>query len=130
MKVLITGGAGFLGTRLARRLLERGTLQDGEGRARRIDRIVLVDVTAPPAIADARVSAVTGDISDPTLLNAIIDAAGDDELSAELDRLAAETVKRARHGVAATTYAAATDDALARLEAVTELKTAWHPVGA
>jgi acyl-CoA reductase-like NAD-dependent aldehyde dehydrogenase len=63
-------------------------------------------------------------------LNAIIDAAGDDELSAELDRLAAETVKRARHGAAATTYAAATDDALARLEAVTELKTAWHPVGA
>ena len=63
-------------------------------------------------------------------LNAIIDAAGDDELSAELDRLAAETVKRTRHGAAATTYAAATDDALARLEAVTELKTAWHPVGA
>jgi acyl-CoA reductase-like NAD-dependent aldehyde dehydrogenase len=63
-------------------------------------------------------------------LNAIVDAAGDDELSAELDRLAAETVKRARHGAAATTYAAATDDALARLEAVTELKTAWHPVGA
>jgi acyl-CoA reductase-like NAD-dependent aldehyde dehydrogenase len=63
-------------------------------------------------------------------LNAIVDAAGDAELSADLDRLAAETVKRARHGTAATTYAAATDDALARLEAVTELKTAWHPVGA
>ena len=30
-------------------------------------------------------------------LNAIVDAAGDDELAAELDRLAAETVKRARH---------------------------------
>jgi len=63
-------------------------------------------------------------------LNAIVDAAGDAELSVELDRLAAETVKRARHGAAATTYEAATDDALARLEAVTELKTAWHPVGA
>jgi acyl-CoA reductase-like NAD-dependent aldehyde dehydrogenase len=63
-------------------------------------------------------------------LNAIVDAAGDPELSADLDRLAAETVKRARHGTAATTYEAATDDALARLEAVTELKTAWHPVGA
>ena len=63
-------------------------------------------------------------------LNAILDAAGDDELGAELDRLAAETVKRARHGAPATTYEAATDDALARLEAVTELKTAWHPVGA
>jgi acyl-CoA reductase-like NAD-dependent aldehyde dehydrogenase len=63
-------------------------------------------------------------------LNAIVDAAGDAELSVELDRLAAETVKRARHGAAATSYEAATDDALARLEAVTELKTAWHPVGA
>jgi acyl-CoA reductase-like NAD-dependent aldehyde dehydrogenase len=63
-------------------------------------------------------------------LNAIIDAAGDDELAAELDRLAAETVKRTRHGAAAASYEAATDDALARLEAVTELKTAWHPIGA
>jgi acyl-CoA reductase-like NAD-dependent aldehyde dehydrogenase len=63
-------------------------------------------------------------------LNAIVDAAGDGELSAELDRLAAETVKRARHGAAAVSYEAATQDALARLEAVTELKTAWHPVGA
>jgi acyl-CoA reductase-like NAD-dependent aldehyde dehydrogenase len=63
-------------------------------------------------------------------LNAIVDAAGDDELAADLDRLAAETVKRARHGAPATSYDAATDDALARLEAVTELKTAWHPIGA
>jgi acyl-CoA reductase-like NAD-dependent aldehyde dehydrogenase len=63
-------------------------------------------------------------------LNAIDDAAGDSELGAELDRLAAETVKRTRHGDPATTYEDATGDALARLEAVTELKTAWHPVGA
>jgi acyl-CoA reductase-like NAD-dependent aldehyde dehydrogenase len=63
-------------------------------------------------------------------LNAIVDAAGDSELGAELDRLAAETVKRARHAAPAKTYDAATDDALARLEAVTELKTAWHPIGA
>jgi acyl-CoA reductase-like NAD-dependent aldehyde dehydrogenase len=63
-------------------------------------------------------------------LNAIVEAAGDAELGAELDRLAAETVKRTCHGVPATSYEAATDDALARLEAVTEIKTAWHPVGA
>jgi acyl-CoA reductase-like NAD-dependent aldehyde dehydrogenase len=63
-------------------------------------------------------------------LNAIVDAGGDPELGAELDRLAAETIKRTRHSGAATTYEAATGDALARLEAVTELKTAWHPVGA
>jgi acyl-CoA reductase-like NAD-dependent aldehyde dehydrogenase len=63
-------------------------------------------------------------------LNAIVDAAGDPELGADLDRLAAETVKRAHHAEPAATYEDATDDALARLEAVTELKTAWHPVGA
>jgi acyl-CoA reductase-like NAD-dependent aldehyde dehydrogenase len=63
-------------------------------------------------------------------LNAIVDAAGDPELAADLDRLAAETVKRTRHAAPATTYEAATDDALTRLEAVIELKTAWHPVGA
>jgi acyl-CoA reductase-like NAD-dependent aldehyde dehydrogenase len=63
-------------------------------------------------------------------LNAIVDAAGDAELATELDKLAAETIKRARHSAAATSYEAATDDALERLHAVTELKTAWHPVGA
>ena len=63
-------------------------------------------------------------------LNAIVDAAGDADLSAELDRLAAETIKRVRHGSGAESYAAAVGDALERIEAVVELKTAWHPVGA
>jgi acyl-CoA reductase-like NAD-dependent aldehyde dehydrogenase len=63
-------------------------------------------------------------------LNAIVDAVGDPELTAEIDRLAAETIKRTRHGAPATTYEAAIADALNRIEAVTELKTAWHPVGA
>jgi acyl-CoA reductase-like NAD-dependent aldehyde dehydrogenase len=63
-------------------------------------------------------------------LNAILDAGGDADLATELDKLAAETIKRVRHGDAPTSYEAATDDALERLDAVTELKTAWHPVGA
>jgi acyl-CoA reductase-like NAD-dependent aldehyde dehydrogenase len=63
-------------------------------------------------------------------LNAITDAGGDDELAAEVDRLAAETIKRVRHRPAATSYDDAVADAVERLEAVTELKTAWHPVGA
>ena len=63
-------------------------------------------------------------------VNAIADAAGDHELTAELDRLGAETIKRVRHAGPARSYEAATDDALERLHAVTELKTAWHPVGA
>jgi acyl-CoA reductase-like NAD-dependent aldehyde dehydrogenase len=63
-------------------------------------------------------------------LNAIVDASGDPELGAALDRLASETIKRVRHGAAATTYDGAVADALTRMEAVLELKTAWHPVGA
>ena len=62
-------------------------------------------------------------------VNAIVDVAGDATLSAELGRLAAETIKRVRRGVAATSYDEAVADGLGRIEALTELKTVWHPVG-
>jgi len=61
-------------------------------------------------------------------LSAIVNATG--ELAAEIDKLASESVTRVRHTSPATDYATATADPLSRLEAVTELKTAWHPVGA
>jgi acyl-CoA reductase-like NAD-dependent aldehyde dehydrogenase len=63
-------------------------------------------------------------------LNAIVDATGDESLTAAIDELAAESVTRVRHAVPTTSYGAAVVNALTRLEAVTELKTAWHPVGA
>jgi acyl-CoA reductase-like NAD-dependent aldehyde dehydrogenase len=59
-------------------------------------------------------------------LNAIVDASGDSTLAAELDTLAAETVKR----VLRIRDQDAREDSLRRLEALTELKTAWHPIGA
>jgi D-erythronate 2-dehydrogenase len=75
MKVVVTGGAGFLGARLARKLLQHGTLRDANGIPRPIEQLVLVDVTAPAAFEDRRVSGVTGDISAPRLLASIIDRA-------------------------------------------------------
>src|SRR3954454_1529033 len=74
MKAIITGAAGFLGARLARALIERGSIKDGGGGDQPITGLTLVDVTEPGAIADRRVSAVTGDISDPALLKHVVDA--------------------------------------------------------
>jgi D-erythronate 2-dehydrogenase len=73
MRVVITGGAGFLGSRLAQRLLDKGTLQDADGQAAAIERITLVDVVAPPPNSDPRIVALTGDISDPAFLERAID---------------------------------------------------------
>jgi len=60
-------------------------------------------------------------------LNAIVDASGDAGLGERLDVLAAETVKRV---VRIPAGSDALDDSLRRLEGLTELKTAWHPIGA
>jgi acyl-CoA reductase-like NAD-dependent aldehyde dehydrogenase len=99
-----------------------------------LDLAEVLDVSdLPPGVVNllsgrrAEIAAALGAHRD---LNAIVDAAGDPELCAELDRLAAETIKRVRHSAGATSYGAAVADALSRIEAVTELKTAWHPVGA
>jgi nucleoside-diphosphate-sugar epimerase len=61
MKLLVTGGAGFVGARLAKTLLARGTLA-----GRRIERLVLADQAPPRAelLADARVQARTGRLID------------------------------------------------------------------
>jgi len=54
-------------------------------------------------------------------VNAIVDATGEPDRVATIDELAAETVKRVSRPSG--------EGSLARLEALSELKTAWHPVG-
>ena len=71
MKVLITGGGGFLGQGVARALLARGGLADEPGGTARLDELVLFDqVFGPNTLDDERVRRVGGDIGDRDLVNA------------------------------------------------------------
>ena len=72
MRVVITGAAGFLGSRIARALLERGTLTDARGNARGIRELVLVDAVMPATHGDARVRAVHGSLDDAALVDRVI----------------------------------------------------------
>jgi nucleoside-diphosphate-sugar epimerase len=64
--VVITGGAGFLGSRLARELLAAGSLEVAGGGARPLSRVTLIDQAAvpPDLAADERVTAVRGDLGE------------------------------------------------------------------
>ena len=74
MKVLITGGVGFVGMRLAHALLERNQLTGASGQSERIDEIVLLDVVAASGFDDKRISAVVGDIADPAVVRKVLGA--------------------------------------------------------
>ncbi len=75
MKVIITGGGGFLGSQLCLKLLECGSLTGPSGEPRPIERIVLLDAFFPSPCTDARVSQVKADICDP---KAVREAVGGD----------------------------------------------------
>ena len=64
--VVVTGGAGFLGSRLARGLLAAGSIAVAGGGARALSGVTLLDQSPPPAdlAADERVSVVRGDLSE------------------------------------------------------------------
>jgi len=69
MRVVITGGCGFLGQRVALQLLARGD----------VDELVLFDNAAPvlPLPEDKRLSIVTGDIADRQAVRRVISAGTD-----------------------------------------------------
>ena len=56
MHVTITGAGGFIGTKLVRQLLQRGTIVDSAGQARPIEKIVACDLSLTNLPADSRSS--------------------------------------------------------------------------
>lgn len=72
MKVLITGGAGFLGNKLAAAVSEKGSFADQTGQQVTIDEIILLDHVEPKIVPE-RCRAVVGDIADPAVIESVID---------------------------------------------------------
>lgn len=68
MHIVVTGAAGFLGSRLTRELLNKGALAGPAGQPEKITRITLLDVVSPAGFPDPRVRVVTGDIADPAII--------------------------------------------------------------
>jgi nucleoside-diphosphate-sugar epimerase len=76
MKVVITGGTGFVGLNIARALVRRNTLTGPSGEQESIDEMVLFDAAAPeerPSGLDDRVTIESGDISDRETVFGLID---------------------------------------------------------
>ena len=67
VNVVITGGAGFLGARLARELLAAGALDVAGGGARPLSQLTLIDRVPLPAdlAADGRVAGIRSDLGEP-----------------------------------------------------------------
>jgi nucleoside-diphosphate-sugar epimerase len=64
MKVLITGGGGFLGSKLCDQILQRGVLTGPSGAAEAVDEVVLLDAFFHGPTRDGRVRQVQGDVGD------------------------------------------------------------------
>jgi len=77
MQIVITGGAGFLGQKLARGILEQeGIAIDGDYRP--LERLRLVDLEVPAGFgADPRVETVAADLTDAETVARVIDPATD-----------------------------------------------------
>jgi len=76
MKVVITGGAGFLGVRLARQILDMGALTAPSGESAPVEELLLFDQVVPQDLAatlGGPVTTVEGDISDRATVESLID---------------------------------------------------------
>ena len=77
MKVVITGGAGFLGKKLARRILQEGALAGPDGEPQPVSELLLFDVARAegPGLDDPRVKTLAGDIANFATVQSIVQGA-------------------------------------------------------
>ena len=76
MKVVITGGGGFLGSRLAQHLIAKQTLCGRSGVQEEIDSLVLFDLDHPRHFTeetDSRIERIYGDISNRETVVSLVD---------------------------------------------------------
>ena len=72
MKVIITGGGGFLGSQLAEALLARGELTGASGSAEPIEELVLLDARFGGGPTDAPVRRMEGDVAERAVIEEAI----------------------------------------------------------
>lgn len=70
MKVVVTGGAGFLGQRLIGEVPQRGELTDSRGERHGVDEVVAIDPVGAPA--QDRVRAMVGDVGDAAFIGEVV----------------------------------------------------------
>ena len=75
MKIIITGGGGFLGSQLATTLLEHGRLTGPSGGQEPIEEIILIDARFVTPQNDPRMQQIVGDISNRDVINEAIGSA-------------------------------------------------------
>jgi nucleoside-diphosphate-sugar epimerase len=72
MKVVITGGSGFLGRMLTSSLLKRGRLVDRHGSLSVVDELLLFDRQAVERFSDPRVRTVSGSVCDQASVESVV----------------------------------------------------------